>query len=156
MLGFGIALLLNAKTMLSGFYMTLLFIPWVLADIIVGVVFRLLVLPDYGIFSGILQNPALFPPNGLSILTDDRPAPWFGSFPFPPSAAMVYVILASVWRALPFAILLLLAALQTISHEVIESATIDGAGRWRIIRLSPCRSSCPRWWCRCLASSWAA
>jgi ABC-type sugar transport system permease subunit len=133
-LGFGIALLLNAKTRLSGFYMTLLFIPWVLADIIVGVVFRLMVLPDYGLFSGILQNPAVFPPHGLSILTDTAAAPWIAGFPFPPSPAMVYVILASVWRALPFIILLLLAALQTISHEVIESATIDGAGRWQRIR----------------------
>ncbi len=60
-LGFAIALLLNRKSKLSGVYITLLFIPWILADIIAGVVFRLLVLPDYGLFSGILQNPALFP-----------------------------------------------------------------------------------------------
>jgi multiple sugar transport system permease protein len=133
-LGFIIALLLNAKTMLSGFYMTLLFIPWVLADLVVGVVFRLLVLPDYGLFSGILQNPAVFPPNGLSVLTNDAPASWFGGFPFPAAPAMYYVILASVWRAMPFTILLLLAALQTISTEVVESATIDGANRWQTIR----------------------
>ena len=60
-LSFFIALLLNRKSRLSGVYITLLFIPWILADIIAGVVFRLLVLPDYGLFSGILQNPALFP-----------------------------------------------------------------------------------------------
>ena len=52
-----IALLLNRKSGLSGLYITLLFIPWILADIIAGVVFRLLVLPDYGLFSGILQQP---------------------------------------------------------------------------------------------------
>jgi len=45
-LGFFIALLLNRRTKLSGLYITVLFIPWILADIIVGVVFRLLVLPD--------------------------------------------------------------------------------------------------------------
>jgi multiple sugar transport system permease protein len=133
-LGFIIALLLNAKTRFSGSYMTLLFIPWVLADLVVGVVFRLMVLPDYGLFSGILQNPALFPPTGLSVLTNDAPAAWFGNFPFPASPALYYVILASVWRALPFNILLLLAALQTISHEISESATIDGANRWQIVR----------------------
>ncbi len=133
-LGFIIALLLNRKSSLSGVYITLLFIPWILADIIVGVVFRLLVLPDYGLFSGILQNPALFPPKGLSVLTADAPRPWIGEFPFPPSPAMVYLILAATWRALPFITLLLLAALQTVSNEVIESSRIDGANRWQIVR----------------------
>ncbi len=133
-LGFFVALLLNRKSSLSGVYITLLFIPWILADIIAGVVFRLMVLPDYGLFSGILQNPALFPPNGLSILTADPPRPWFGSFPFPPSPAMVYLILAATWRALPFTTLLLLAALQTISNEVVESSRIDGASNWQIVR----------------------
>ncbi len=133
-LGFIIALLLNRKSSLSGVYITLLFIPWILADIIAGVVFRLLVLPDYGLFSGVLQNPALFPPRGLSILTADAPRPWIGEFPFPPSPAMVYLILAATWRALPFITLLLLAALQTISNELIESSRIDGANRWQIAR----------------------
>jgi ABC-type sugar transport system permease subunit len=133
-LGFVIALLLNRKMSLSGLYITLLFIPWIIADIIAGVVFRLLVLPDYGLFSGILQDPALFPPKGLSILTADAPKPWLGSFPFPPAPAMVYLILAATWRALPFITLLLLAALQTIPNEVIESSRIDGANRWQMTR----------------------
>jgi len=133
-LSFFIALLLNRKSRLSGVYITLLFIPWILADIIAGVVFRLLVLPDYGLFSGILQNPALFPPKGLSILTADAARPWFGDFPFPPSPAMIYLILAASWRALPFITLLLLAALQTVSNEVIESSRIDGASGLQVVR----------------------
>jgi ABC-type sugar transport system permease subunit len=133
-LAFFVALLLNRKSKLSGVYITLLFIPWILADLIAGVVFRLLVLPDYGLFSGILQNPALFPPTGLSVLTANAPRPWIGSFPFPPSPAMIYLILAASWRALPFTTLLLLAALQTVSNEVIESSRIDGANAWQTIR----------------------
>jgi multiple sugar transport system permease protein len=133
-LAFFIALLLNRKSRLSGFYITLLFIPWILADIIAGAVFRLLVLPDYGLFSGILQRPGIFGPNGLSVLTADAARPWFGSFPFPPSPAMIYLILASSWRALPFTTLLILAALQTISNEVIESSRIDGASSWQTVR----------------------
>ena len=129
-----IALLLNRKSGLSGLYITLLFIPWILADIIAGVVFRLLVLPDYGLFSGILQQPGIFGPNGLSVLTADAAKPWFGSFPFPPSPAMIYLILAATWRALPFTTLLLLAALQTVPNEVIESSRIDGANSWQTTR----------------------
>ena len=133
-LGFFIAQLLNRKLLLSGFYLTLLFIPWILADILAGIVFRLLVTPDYGVLSGILGNPELFPPKGLSILTATRPSPWIGEFPFPPSPAMIYLILAAAWRALPFITLLLLASLQTIQSEVIESARIDGASGWKITR----------------------
>ncbi|HHJ06954.1 MAG TPA: sugar ABC transporter permease [Anaerolineae bacterium] len=131
--GFFIALLLNKNVRLSGLYITLLFIPWTIAQIIAGMVFRLLVVPDYGLFSGILQNPALFPPKGLSVLTAAPPQPWFGDFPFPPTPALIYLILASSWRALPFVTLLLLAAMQTVPGEVIESSRIDGANGWQIV-----------------------
>ena len=133
-LGFVTALLLSQKIKLSGLYITLLFIPWVIAQIIVGLVFRLLVVPDYGLLAGIFQNPALFPPDGLSVLTAVRPSPWFGDFPFPPSPAMIYLIIAATWRALPFVMLLLLAAMQTIPLQVIESSLIDGANGWQRIR----------------------
>jgi ABC-type sugar transport system permease subunit len=132
--GFVVASILNRKLRLSGLYLTLLFIPWILADILAGIVFRLLVVPDYGVLSGFLGNPEIFPPKGLSILTAARPSPWFGEFPFPPSPAMIYLILAAAWRALPFITLLLLAALQTIASEVIESARIDGANSWQVAR----------------------
>lgn len=133
-LAFVIALLLNRRPALSGLYITLLFIPWILADIIVGVIFRLLVLPDYGLFSGILQNPELFPPRGLSLLTAAPPRPWLAGFPFPPAPAMVYLLLAAAWRALPFTTLLILAALQTVPSELIESSRIDGADGWQTVR----------------------
>ena len=64
-LGFIIAQILKNKMLLSGFYLTLLFIPWILADILAGIVFRLLVTPDYGVLSGILGNPDLFPPRAF-------------------------------------------------------------------------------------------
>jgi ABC-type sugar transport system permease subunit len=133
-LGFSIALLLNRKLRLAGVYITLIFIPWIIADIIAGLVFRLLVVPEYGLLTGVLGNPALFPPDGLSVLTAVSPRPWIGDFPFPPSPAMIYLILASVWRALPFITLLALASMQTISHEVIESSRMDGASGWQVVR----------------------
>ena len=132
--GFLIAMLLKQNVRLSGLYVTLLFIPWIIADIIAGLVFRLLVTPDYGLLSGFFQNPQLFPPDGVSILTATRPAPWFGSFPFPPSPAMIFLILAASWRALPFVTLLILAALQTVPAEVVESAKIDGASSLQLTR----------------------
>ncbi len=133
-LGFLVAMLLKENKTFSGFYITLLFIPWIIADIIAGLVFRLLVVPEYGVLNNILGNPNLFPPDGLSVLTANRPPPLIGDFPFPPSPAMVYLILASCWRALPFVTLLILAALQTIPREVVESALIDGASGLQLYR----------------------
>jgi ABC-type sugar transport system permease subunit len=131
--GLCVALLLNRKLRLSTLYITLIFIPWVIADIIAGIVWRLLVVPEYGLLSGITQNPILFPPDGLSILTAVPPRPWFGDFPFPPAPAMTYLIVASAWRALPFITLLLLAAIQTIPREILESSRIDGAGYLQMV-----------------------
>jgi ABC-type sugar transport system permease subunit len=128
-LAFLIAYLLKQNVRLSGVYITLLFIPWIIADIIAGLVFRLLVVPEYGILNNFFSNIGA---EGISVLTDPRPTPWVGDFPFPPSPAMIYLILASTWRALPFVTLLILAALQTVPKEVTESAKIDGANGLRL------------------------
>lgn len=128
------AYLLSRPIRFVKFYLTLIFIPWVLSPIISGLVFRLMVVPDYGILSGILQNPTIFPPKGISVLTNAPAPPWFGDFPFPPSLGMVLLILVSVWRALPFTTLLILASIQMISNEVVESSRIDGANGWQVVR----------------------
>lgn len=125
--GFFIASLLKQHVGNTGVFVTFIFIPWIIADIVVGLMFRLLVTPTYGLLSPILGNPELFPPSGISVLTGVRPTPWIGNFPFPPAYALIYLIIASAWRALPFITLLILAALQTVSSEVLESARIDGA-----------------------------
>lgn len=133
-LGFIIASLLKQHIGKTGVFVTLLFIPWIIADIIVGLIFRLLVTPTYGLLSPVLGNPELFPPRGLSVLTGIRPTPWIGNFPFPPAPALIYLIIASAWRALPFVTLLILAALQTVQSEILESARIDGANGLQIIK----------------------
>ena len=131
--GFVIAYLLSRPIRFTGLYTTLIFIPWVLSDIIGGEIYRLLVLPSIGVLTAVLQNPHLFPPNGLSVLIDPAPPPWLGDFPFPPAPALVLLVLATAWRVLPFITLLLLASIQMISQEVIESARIDGANVLQVI-----------------------
>jgi multiple sugar transport system permease protein len=131
--GFFIASLLKQHVGSTGAFVTFLFIPWIIADIVVGLMFRLLVTPTYGLLSPILGNPELFPPDGISVLTGTRPSPWIGEFPIPPAPALIYLIIAAAWRALPFVTLLILAALQTVSSEVLESARIDGASGLQIV-----------------------
>ena len=125
-LGLAVALLLNRKLRLSGAYLAMIFIPWVLSDVIVGLVWKLFVDPDTGIFSPLLELP-FFGLEGSALLTKVPTFRFVGSIPFPPAPAMIYLIIAAVWKALPFVTLLLLAALQTVPKEVLESAQMDGA-----------------------------
>ncbi|MCL4506690.1 MAG: sugar ABC transporter permease [Chloroflexi bacterium] len=132
---FGVALFLNRKLRLSGMYLTLIFIPWVLSDVIVGLIFRLFIVPDYGLLSPFFANPFLFgAPNGISILTTPQPLPIIPGVPFPPAPALLLLILASAWKAVPFTTLLILAALQTVPREVLESSSIDGANGFSSFR----------------------
>lgn len=123
-----VALLLRQRVTLTPLYITLIFIPWVISDVIAGVVWRLFVVPDYGQFSPFFANPALFgEPNGISILTSPARNPISPDIPFPPAPALIFLTVAATWKILPFITLLILAALQTVPGEVLESASIDGA-----------------------------
>lgn len=108
-----LALLLNRGLKLTGVYMTIIFLPWILSEITTGVVWRWMFYQDYGILQHLLAP--LF--NNIAIIT----RPW---------GAMGIVIAATVWRSISFAMLLLLAGLQTIPKEVHEAAAIDGASGW--------------------------
>ncbi len=124
---FTVALFLNRKLRLSGLYLTVIFIPWVLSDIIAGLVFRLFVVPDYGLLAPVFASPLFGSPDGISLLTTPPPSPLTEAIPFPPAPAMFLLIFAAAWKAVPFITLLILAALQTVPREVLESASIDGA-----------------------------
>ena len=49
-----------------------------------------------------------------------------------PETAMLGIIIANVWRTFPYAMILLLAALQTIPDELYEAGKIDGANSWKL------------------------
>jgi ABC-type sugar transport system permease subunit len=132
---FVVALFLNRKLHFSPLYLTIIFIPWVLSDVVVGLVFRLFVVPDYGLLTSFFANPFLFgAPDGISILTTPPAPPVVPGVPFPPAPALIYLIFASAWKATPFTTLLILAALQTVPREVLESASIDGANAFNSFR----------------------
>ncbi|NWF79528.1 MAG: sugar ABC transporter permease [Chloroflexi bacterium] len=112
---FLLALVFNRRPRGAGFYMTIIFLPWMLSEIVSGVMFRWMFLPQFGV----LQN-------------------WLGplvgeNFRFlsTPGGAMGVVTGATVWRSLAFAMLLILAGLQTLPREISEAAAIDGASRWQ-------------------------
>ncbi len=108
-----LALMLNRGLRLTGIYMTIIFLPWVLSEITSGVVWRWMFYQDYGILQNLI-GPIL---GGKAIITTN----W---------GAMAIVITATTWRSISFAMLLLLAGLQTVPREIYEAASIDGSGGW--------------------------
>jgi multiple sugar transport system permease protein len=56
-----------------------------------------------------------------------QPLGWFGGTG---KLAVAAVILAAIWNKFPFFTFMLLAGLQTIEHDLLDAATVDGAGPW--------------------------
>jgi ABC-type sugar transport system permease subunit len=65
---------------------------------------------------------------GLSALVVENG--WLGDI----HTALGSLIAVSIWGGVPFAMILYLAGLQTIPQEILEAATVDGAGYWRRMR----------------------
>jgi len=63
----------------------------------------------------------------LGIITRSDAPNWLGS----PHLAMLCVIVVNAWRFFPFAIVIFLAGITAIPQDVIDAATVDGAGFWR-------------------------
>jgi len=117
LLGLGLALLLNDQIRGRGFFRASLLVPMMLPPVVVGVVWRLMLNPNFGAVNGTLKQ--------FGIDTDNLT--WTAS----PKLAMVSVIAVDVWQWTPFVFLVLLAGLQAIPQEPYEAALIDGSSRWQ-------------------------
>jgi multiple sugar transport system permease protein len=63
----------------------------------------------------------------LGIIDRSEAPNWLGN----PHLAMLCVIVVNAWRFFPFAIVIFLAGITAIPQDVIDAATVDGAGFWR-------------------------
>jgi len=112
-LGFGVALLLNAEFKSRTICRTLNLLPWIIPGVVVGLVWEYLYQPNYGPINDILRRVGLL----------QVPIAWLSD----PVYAMGAVIFANIWRGIPFFSIMILAGLQAIPDEVYEAATVDGA-----------------------------
>lgn len=114
LLGFGIAFLINAEWRGRGMVRALFLVPMVVAPVVAGGVWRMLLDPLWG-----LMNYAL---GFLHI----APIDWLGD----PAYAMATVVIIDTWRWTPFVTLIATAALLALPREVFEAAEIDGSNWW--------------------------
>ena len=63
----------------------------------------------------------------LGVYTRSQAPNWLGN----PDLAMISVIVVNAWRFFPFAIVIFLAGITAIPQDVLDAATVDGAGFWR-------------------------
>lgn len=63
----------------------------------------------------------------LGIITRSEAPNWLGN----PHLAMLCVIVVNAWRFFPFAVVIFLAGITSIPQDIIDAATVDGAGFWR-------------------------
>lgn len=114
-IGLVFALLLNQNFRLRGMFRSLAFIPWAISGVMTSVVWSLIYNEHMGVLNDLLLRLGLI----------DAPVAWTANV----GTAFASVVIGELWRGVPFFAITLLAALQTIPHELYESARVDGAGR---------------------------
>lgn len=119
-LGLAIALLLNRKIRGRNVLRTLVFVPWVLSEVVTGVIWRQMLQADFGLLETILTAVGI-------------PTPQQG-FLGDPDYALGAVMVVLTWKYLGLAIVLFLAGLAGVPEELNEAAQIDGATWWQIQR----------------------
>lgn len=113
----------------SALIRTLFFFPIVLPTVAVALLFQQLfaIAPRQGVVNEIL--------NSIGVASID----WFGDG----GTAFLVIALMDIWRSMGFYGVLLFSGLIDIPEEVIESARIDGAGGWKLIRFMVIPMSLP-------------
>ena len=117
-LGVAIAFLLNGLRWFRGVVRSLLILPLAAAPAAVGLVWRYMYHPDFGVYNAIMLMLGLPERN------------WLGAV----KLAMPSVIVFDVWQWTPFVALIVLAGLQSLPKEPFEAAELDGAPTWQVLR----------------------
>ncbi|MGH3970084.1 MAG: carbohydrate ABC transporter permease [Mycobacterium sp.] len=115
LISLGVAGVLNRKITGIGVFRTIVFLPLAVSSVVVAVVWQFVFNTDNGLLNIMLGWVGI------------GPIPWLVD----PKWAMVSLCLVSVWRSVPFATVILLAAMQTIPGDLYEAAKLDGAGEVR-------------------------
>lgn len=116
--GISIAFLLNRLRWFKGLARGLLLLPLAAAPAAVGLIWRYMYHPDFGVYNFLMSVLGLPEQNWLG---DTR-------------LAMASVIMFDIWQWTPFVAIITLAGLQALPREPFEAAELDGASTWQVLR----------------------
>jgi len=119
-LGLWLALLLNHALPFKAIIRAIVLLPYIVPTVLSAIVFWWIYDPQFSIVSWSLHRMGL-----IDQFIDFLGVPWHARWS---------VIVANVWRGIPFVAICLLAGLQTISPSLYEAAALDGANAWQRFR----------------------
>ncbi|MGW0802773.1 carbohydrate ABC transporter permease [Nonomuraea sp. NPDC002799] len=117
-LGLVLALALNLRIRLIGFYRTCFFVPYVVSAAATGILANFVFDPDFGIVNAGLKVLGL---PAMGFLQD-------------PGQAMLTLVLISLWGGVGMPAVVYLAAVQDIPRELVEAAKVDGGAGRHVLR----------------------
>jgi len=120
LLGFALAIVLNRDFRAKGFVRAIVLLPWIIPTVLSAICFWWLFDTTFSAITWFLLKTGLIS-SRIDYLGD-------------PTNARVCLIVANIWRGIPFFTIGLLAGLQTINPTLYEAASIDGAGGWHRFR----------------------
>jgi multiple sugar transport system permease protein len=117
-LGTALAMFFNLHLKGSWIVRGILVLPTLLTPIIVGVMWRALLNPDWGLVNWVIKQFGVEPPN------------WLGTVEW----AMPTLVIVDVWQWTPFVFIIVFARLQALPQDVFEAAQVEGAGPFTTFR----------------------
>jgi multiple sugar transport system permease protein len=115
-LGLGAALALHRDFAGRGVMRAILLIPWVISAVAASYVWRWLYHSDFGAIGAALVQLGL----------TDEPVNFVDNI----DTALPSLIVVNIWKEFSFAMIMLMAGLQTVPDQLLRAARVDGAGAW--------------------------
>jgi multiple sugar transport system permease protein len=115
--GLAVALFLNQTVAGIRLYKSLFFFPFVISQVVVGLIFSWFYAPDFGLLPKII---GFFTGTDIAVLADDRYATYG-------------VIAAGLWPQIAYCMILYLTGLNNINPEQVEAARMDNAKGWSML-----------------------
>lgn len=116
-LGFLLASLLNKDFRGRTFFRVIFLLPWLFPESVIGLLFAWILNPMYGVLNAVLKSVGII----------DQNIAWLGTDAY----AFVSVVLVCIWKGYPLVMIMMMAGMQSISADLYEAASIDGASAWR-------------------------
>ena len=116
--GLLLAIALNRRIRLIGFYRTAILLPFIASTAVQGVLFSFIFDQRFGVANAMLDK--------LGIARQ--------GFLGDPDQALLVIVLIALWGGVGFSVVIYLAALQDVPTDLVDAARVDGAKRWGVLR----------------------
>ncbi len=116
-LGFALALALHRDFIGRGILRAIFIIPWVISAVAASYIWKWIYHSDFGIIGAVMVQLGLV----------DRPPNFIDSV----NTVLPSLIVVNIWREFPFAMIMLMAGLQTVPDQLLRAAQVDGASAWQ-------------------------